>query len=160
MNGWESYLIAEVGASAALTGLIFVSVSINLKRILSFPKLPNRALGALLMFTTVLIVSSLLLVPGQSLTAGGIEMAAIGLAVWITITLLDASYWRNTKRKYRRTIIPLAIVNQLSLLSYIVGGVLLFFGNSSGMFLTIPAFLLSIVKGLVDSWVLLVEINR
>jgi hypothetical protein len=48
MSGWENFFIAEVGASAALTGLIFVGVSINLARILSFPKLPNRALQPLL----------------------------------------------------------------------------------------------------------------
>ena len=31
-----------MAASAALTGLIFVAVSINLQRILAFPSLPRR----------------------------------------------------------------------------------------------------------------------
>ena len=34
MASWENFFIAEVGASAAPAGLIFVGVSINLKRIL------------------------------------------------------------------------------------------------------------------------------
>jgi hypothetical protein len=34
MTGWENFFIAEMGASAALVGLIFVGVSINLTRIL------------------------------------------------------------------------------------------------------------------------------
>ena len=46
MDQWVNFFFAEVGASAALTGLVFVGVSINLKRILSLPKLPNRALEA------------------------------------------------------------------------------------------------------------------
>jgi|GEM_PF-5291833 len=46
MNGWEKFFIAKVGALAALLGLIFVGVSINLVRIISIPGLPNRALLA------------------------------------------------------------------------------------------------------------------
>jgi hypothetical protein len=44
MNEWHDFFIACAGASAALMGLIFVGVSINLTRILSFPTLPGRAL--------------------------------------------------------------------------------------------------------------------
>ena len=40
---WDSFFVAEVGAAAALTGLLFVAVSNNLDRILQFPKLPSRA---------------------------------------------------------------------------------------------------------------------
>ena len=41
---WQIFLAAELGAGASLTGLLFVAVSINLERILSFPKLrPGRA---------------------------------------------------------------------------------------------------------------------
>jgi hypothetical protein len=29
MSGWENFLVAQVGASAALAGLVFVGVSIN-----------------------------------------------------------------------------------------------------------------------------------
>ncbi len=43
MNEWHDIFIATAGASAALTGLIFVEVSINLSRILAIPTLPGRA---------------------------------------------------------------------------------------------------------------------
>jgi hypothetical protein len=39
--GWENFLIAEVGASAALLGLVFVAISINLARIISLPLSPD-----------------------------------------------------------------------------------------------------------------------
>ena len=39
---WQNFFIAEVGAAAALTGLLFVAVSINLKQILSFPTVPKK----------------------------------------------------------------------------------------------------------------------
>lgn len=57
MTGWENFFIAEVGASAALAGLIFVGVSINLNRILSLPRLPDRALEAVSLLLTVLASS-------------------------------------------------------------------------------------------------------
>ncbi len=41
--GWETFFVAEVGAAAALTGLLFVAVSINLTKVLAFPQLPGRA---------------------------------------------------------------------------------------------------------------------
>ena len=47
MEQWDYFFQAQVGASAALVGLIFVSISISLTRILAAPPLPGRALHAL-----------------------------------------------------------------------------------------------------------------
>ena len=33
MSAWESFFVAEVGASAVLVGLVFVGLSINLDKI-------------------------------------------------------------------------------------------------------------------------------
>ena len=41
---WTDFFVAKVGATAALSGLIIVAVSINIQRILSIPHLPGRAL--------------------------------------------------------------------------------------------------------------------
>jgi hypothetical protein len=45
---WESFFIAQVGASAALTGLIFVALSINLDKVMQSPQLIGRAGEALM----------------------------------------------------------------------------------------------------------------
>ena len=63
LHGWQDLFIAEAGASAALTGLLFVAVSINLAQILKFSHLPIRAVEAL---SCVLFVSTLALVPDES----------------------------------------------------------------------------------------------
>jgi hypothetical protein len=34
VNGWENVFIGALGASAALTGLVLVGISINLKKIM------------------------------------------------------------------------------------------------------------------------------
>ena len=48
-----------------LAGLLFVAVSINLKRILEFPSLPARAGQTLMLFVMPLITGLFLVVPGQ-----------------------------------------------------------------------------------------------
>jgi hypothetical protein len=62
----ESLFVAEAGASAALAGLLFVALSINLERILKGAGLPGRAGKAIVLLLTVLVVSTFGLVPGQS----------------------------------------------------------------------------------------------
>src|SRR5262245_20612443 len=86
MSGWESFLLAEVGASAALAGLIFVGVSISLAKILASPRLPNRAFQALIFLLAILVICSLLLVPGQSVIGYGVEVLAVGLLdAWVLL---------------------------------------------------------------------------
>jgi len=65
MSGWDNFFIAQVGASAAFAGLVFVGVSINLTKIVAVPRQVGFALEALVVLLDVLITSSLLLVPGQ-----------------------------------------------------------------------------------------------
>jgi len=77
LDDWADFAVASAGAAAALTGLLFVAVSINLKRILEFPQLPGRAAGTMGMLLTVLLVAVVLLAPGQPRQATGIEIAAM-----------------------------------------------------------------------------------
>jgi hypothetical protein len=82
MPGWDNFFVAEAGAAAALTGLLFVAVSINLMRVLQFPQLPTRAAETLISLMSVLVVSTFALVPQQSMRTYGIEIAVTGLATW------------------------------------------------------------------------------
>jgi hypothetical protein len=71
---WESLFLAEAGASAALAGLLFVALSINLERILKGAGLPGRAGEAIVLLLTALVVSTWVLVLGQSPTVLGAEL--------------------------------------------------------------------------------------
>ena len=95
MSGWENFFIAEVGASAALVGLVFVGISINLTRIMAITGLPERALEALIVLATVLIMSSLLLVPGQPPVLTGVEVLVFGLIDWLLVITILVNYLGN-----------------------------------------------------------------
>jgi hypothetical protein len=75
---WIGFATAEVGAAAALTGLLFVAVSINLSRILALPKLPARAAETLVVLLLALVAASLVLLP-QNVRLLGTEVGALGL---------------------------------------------------------------------------------
>jgi len=158
MQGWSNFLVGELSAAAALTGLLFVAVSINLARILQFPHLPMRAAEALFELLSVLIVTSFALVPHQSMTAYGIEIGATGLLVWAAQTRA-LIYSRKFDREYIRFLWRF-LLNQIPPLSFVIAGGLLMAGRNSGVYWIVPGVLLSFAGGTFGAWVLLVEIQR
>jgi hypothetical protein len=158
MQGWSNFFVGELGAAAALTGLLFVAVSINLARILQFSHLPSRAAEALLALVSVLFVTTFALIPRQSARAYGIEIGLTGLATWAihTRTLIRS-------RKFDRQYVGFVsrfLENQLPPLPFVVAGVLLTMGRPSGVDWIVPGILLSFAAGIFGAWVLLVEIQR
>ena len=160
MLNWDSFFTAEAGASASLAGLIFVSVSININRIISLPRLPERAIEALVVLFMVLVVSLLFLVPGQSQLEIGLEVLIVGLVGWSTNTRLGVNNYRKTSKEYRQQYAGVELLDQLSLILYIVAGVTILTVNENGIYILVPATILSFIKSMVDAWVLLVEIMR
>lgn len=160
MTVWDNFFVAEVGASAALAGLIFVGVSINMNRILALPRLPERALQAIIILLGILIVSTVLLVPGQATQTIGLEILVIGLAVWTSSVYLDIGNVRKTQKEFRAKQIYNVSMGQAALLPYIAGGVTTILYGNVGIYWLVPAVVLSFVKAISDAWVLLVEINR
>ena len=65
---WTDLFVAAAGAGAALAGLVFVAVSINIDRILSLEGVPERALATVLTLLMVVCVSIVGLIPGQDHT--------------------------------------------------------------------------------------------
>ena len=158
MPGWDNFFVVEAGASAALTGLLFVAVSINLTRVLQFPQLPTRAAETLVSLISVLVVSTFALVPGQSMTAYGIEIGATGLVFW-GIQSLALSRTRRADREYTN-FVGRILMNQIPPLPFMVAGGLLIAGRNQGIYWIVPGVLLSFASGIFGAWVLLIEIQR
>lgn len=97
LNSWTDFFVLMGGAAATLTGLIFVGVSISLSKILAWVSLPARAAQALVLLLTVLLISCVNLIPGQSIAVLGIEVLFIGLGIWIISTRTDWKILTHTE---------------------------------------------------------------
>ena len=152
------FFMGAVGAAAALLGLLFVAIAMNLPQILKFPKLPGRAAATPGILLGALVVSSFALAPGQSHNVLGIEIVA-------TVTVVGVQSAWVTPHKYMAsdhlswTLGPL-IMLLLASLAFIGGGLSLIFGGGGGLSWVLAATLLSFLVASIDAWVLLVEISR
>ncbi len=161
LTQWSTFLSAEAGAAAALTGLLFVGVSMNLSRILSMPFLPLRALLALMILVAILIATTLLMVPGQTTLSAGLQLLLVGGAVWALGSFVELRGWvQLAANRNHITFLANVVLQQAATLPYIVAGALVLSGNVDGLFWFAIAVVFSFVKSVTDSWVLLVEINR
>jgi hypothetical protein len=157
---WTDFGVATAGAAAALAGLLVVAVSINLDRILQFPHLPHRAAQTLIMLALPLGTALLLIVPGQPDAALGSEYLVIGLATGTYLLVTDLRT-PITEHETRRTwlagrIIPDAVTGGC----LAVAGVTLLAQGGGGLYWLVPAVLAAFFFGLLNAWVLLVEILR
>lgn len=160
MSEWHDFYVAVAGASAALTGLVFVGISISLTKILSIKGLPDRALLSLVLLLNVLIISILFLVPQQMNKTLGIEVLIVGIIIWLIILNLDLRIFKHKQRQYRKAYTLYLIIDHAATLPFIIAGVALIIGSTNGVYWVVPAILFSIIKAVLDGWVLLVEINR
>jgi len=160
INEWHDFFIATAGSAAALTGLIFVGVSINIQKILSLPKLPDRALLSLILLLTILVISSLMLIPRQSYCLIGIEISVIAISIYILVTKMDIGIYKKTDVVYKKQYFFSVAFNQLSVLFYLVAGIAILLYGENGIYWIVPGIIFSFIKAVIDAWVLLVEINR
>jgi hypothetical protein len=160
MQEWHDFLVATAGASAALTGLVFVGVSINLNKILSIPTLPGRALISLILLLTILIISIILLVPMKDILPYGIWLLLTASTSWTIIWVVDIKILRNKEKQYKKVYLFNLVFNQIAIIPYLICGIFLVERQESGLSWLVIAFVFSFLKAFLDAWVLLIEINR
>src|SRR3954453_22715314 len=98
IKAWSDYGVAIVGGAAALVGLLFVAVSVNSAWFSSSTAHRGRAGQALVLFVVPLVTGILMLIPGQSTTALGIEVAAFGFLVGRVFLMLGSAELKDEPR--------------------------------------------------------------
>jgi hypothetical protein len=158
---WETVFLGEVGASAALAGLLFVAVSINLEKILAVRGLPGAAGAAIVLLVAVLVVSTLALVPGQPRWVLGAELLAVGIAVWSILTAIQVRALRAPIPGQPRYMPVVSLVTyQAATLPFVVAGVSLLLRAGGGLYWLVPGVVFSLVVAVINAWVLLIEVVR
>jgi modulator of FtsH protease len=155
---WSDLFVAAAGASAALAGLVFVAVSINVDRIVGAKGLPELALMTLLLLVGVLVVSLFGLIPDQGSNALGLELL-VQSVLW-TIAVLSCAYLSVGSRTANYQYVSRLAFPLLGTVPYVIGAVILLSGEASGLNWVFAGMIGAIVAAVMNAWILLVEILR
>jgi hypothetical protein len=156
---WHDMFVAMAGAAAALTGLIFVAVSINLERVLKFPALPPRAVETLSVLIGLLVLSVFVLIPGQSLTALGAEILVLGGVMGAALLAKRIRVPRAAGQPLTWTVTPVAVILGATL-PMAAAGISVLARGGGGLYWLVAALVLGFAGAVFNGWILLVEIHR
>jgi energy-converting hydrogenase Eha subunit A len=156
---WHDFATSFAGAAGALLGLAFVAISFNLDAILHDKTLPGRAIETLVFFAYPLAASLLIQVPGLSSVALGVGEAIL-VAGLIGLAAIAVPRWRKERDNplsWRLSHIgPTVVIIVLA----IVGAVATMTTSFGGLYWLAAAMAVATASGIINSWVLLVEIKR
>jgi modulator of FtsH protease len=158
-EGWSDFYVASMGAAAALSGLVIVAISINLKQILKFKHLPGRAGEALLILVGAMLIPGIGLIP-QPAPLRGAEMFAVGFFVGLFSIISQMRSYRMLKNPPLKWWITRAVIIPVTALPIAIGGMLQLAGVSGGPYWVAGGELVSLAAGVQATWILLVEILR
>ena len=157
---WHDFATSFAAAAGALLGLAFVAISFNLDAILKHQALlPDRAIETLVFFAYALAGSQLIQVPG-------LPAVALGIGEAILAAGMTARAMRNVRRWKQERGNPLSwrlthfTPGALTALLAAVGAVATITTSLGGLYWLAAAMTVATASGLVNSWVLLVEIRR
>ena len=157
---WEPFFAALIAAAAALTGLLFVAVSINLDKILKGGRfLPARAAETLATLLLVVVGSAITLIP-QGTRLMGAEIAIVAVPMMAFTTWHQLAYRRNNPGDPRFWTVSRMACTAVATVPGTVAGLSLATGWGGGLYWLAATALLGIVGAVYNAWVLLVEILR
>lgn len=158
IEGWHDFFVAEAGASAALAGLVFVAISINVASIVHEPRLATRAGITVTLLLNILLISTVALISQIEPQILGALVLVIGGALWIFVVITAVRQGVDPERKGQWAFH--AVLLQVALLPVLIGGIVLATGGAAGLIWVAAGFVLSFCVAVLNAWVLLIEILR
>jgi hypothetical protein len=161
MERWSDFFLGELGASAALSGLLFVSVSVNQTRILELGRMADRAIEALALLFLIMGIATFGLAPFQSPRLFGAEVLALAVTLLSVLLPVQRRYLRQLVGNYRKRSMMLVHGARLAVGLIILSAVALIgSGVAIAAAFIVPAVLVVFAVAGAGAWVLLIEINR
>ncbi len=160
IDHWTSFFQSSSSASATLAGMVVVAISINLGRILEVPGLSSRAAEALIPLAGVAVISLLGIVPDQTIRQFGWETLGAGVATWLGNAVIHLRSFAAAHADARTVRWPRFILTNVQSLPFIAAGFILIHEGPHGLYWIVPGVILCLIAGILNTWVLLIEILR
>ena len=156
---WHDFFLMVGGGSAALTGLVFVAMSVNLAIILRDATHRSRAVGTLTSFAAVFIICGLTLMGGQTHVAIGIE--------WLVVSAAAGSVYVAGWVKAKRDGSSAVGLHVLRLaggtgcyVAQVAGSALLIAGYVAGLYVAAVAMVVLFAFMISGAWLLLLGVHQ
>jgi hypothetical protein len=166
MDGCDNYFVAMAGAAVAFAGLVLVSISINLERIIEQPGLISRSAEPLIVLFALFIASTIILIPDQRTRFYGYELIALAAAFAIVIGKTMHSQRGSAVQAVQAGLAPgnsfrfRFLLCAMTAAFLLAAGVALALGHEDGAYFLVPAAVAGFLLSFVEAWVLLIEIDR
>ena len=156
-ESWHDFFLATAGAAAALTGLLFVALSLHIRYIAADRRYRNMARGSLIGLVMALILSLTTLVR-EPVRSTGIELAVVGLLYLVLEGGYELFTFRRARWKVARGTLVRSGIGQLLASVGVVGGLGLVFQAGPGLYAVALVSIVIVVWNLLNAWVLLMGV--
>jgi hypothetical protein len=145
---WQNFYLMMGTANAAITGLVFVALSMHLREVLDHPILKPRAVLALVVLTSQIVIAAVVLTP-QSRQLMGVEI------LFLNVIFLSL----NLRHTARATISQGAVVSLLIRLAYVYAAVSLIVGIGGGFYVLALVLVVTLGRTMASCWALLTALE-
>jgi len=154
-SAWRDYFVMVGGGAAALTGLVFVAMTLHLDDIVSHPVHRHRARTILTGLTAVFLRCGLVLMAGQSRQAVAIEL--IGVLLVVEVILYRSL--REALTSADMSVVLRTVGSFACLVTEQAGAILFFAGAAWGLYVVGLGMMASFVFMVTGAWLLLVGVG-
>ena len=152
---WHDFGVTIGSLAGALTGLLFVAVSIKSDTLSKSVSLSSRAAQTLVLFMTSALAAIVLVAPQPGDALGG-ELVALAAVSGATLYVLDRRGGHDQTSRVARYI-ERASPNAVTQVLFGVAGVTFLVTAGGGLYWLIPAAVFSLVGGVINAWLFLVR---
>ena len=145
---WQNFFLMMGTANATITGLLFVALSIHLREVLEHPRLKPRAVIALVVLTTQIVISAIVLVP-QARELMGLEI----------LVLNGVFLYLDLRNRVQTTINQAALLSLAIRLAYAYSAISLIVGIGGGFYVLALVLVLTLGRTMASCWALLTALE-
>jgi hypothetical protein len=154
---WLSFGEALAAVAGALTGLLFVAVSVKGAPLAASLSLRSRAAQTLVLFMTSVLLAVVLVAPQPSAALGS-ELLAVAVASGAALFVLDRRAGHGGDQGVARYIERFS-PNTVTAVLVGVAGLTFLLKAGGGLYWLIPAAVASLAGGVVNAWLFLVRVT-